>query len=33
MVSLLERCGYTIVNAVAEGDPIVVGVKKIAPAN
>lgn len=29
MISLLEGCGYAIVNAIADGDPIVVGVKKI----
>ena len=29
MILLLEGCGYAIVNAIADGDPIVVGVKKI----
>ncbi len=33
MTSLLQGCGYTIVNTVAGGDPIVVGAKKIAPSN
>jgi len=33
MTSLLEGCGYTIVTIVADGDPIVVGVKTISPAN
>jgi hypothetical protein len=30
MTSVLEACGYTIVRTVAEGDPIVIGAKKIA---
>jgi hypothetical protein len=33
MTSLLEGCGYAIVNSIAEGDPIVIGAKTISPAN
>jgi hypothetical protein len=33
MTSVLEGCGYTIVRTVAEGNPIVIGEKKIGPAN
>jgi predicted O-methyltransferase YrrM len=31
MTSLLEGCGYAIVNTVADGDPIVIGAKAIRP--
>jgi len=33
MTSVLEGCGYTSVRTIAEGGPIVVGAKKIGPAN
>jgi hypothetical protein len=33
MTSLLEGCGYAIVNTVADGDPIVIGAKAIRPVN
>ena len=33
MTSLLEGCGYAIVNSIGEGDPIVIGAKRISPAN
>jgi hypothetical protein len=33
MTSLLEGCGYAIVNIVADGDPIVIGAKAIRHVN
>jgi len=33
MTSVLEGCGYTTVRTIAEGGLILIGAKKIGPAN